>query len=98
MTSDVNLDVHVATTAMTAAVMTAAVMTAAATLCQRHVHNNAFQPHVSWTTSTTRYMYTNARYISDAATISRKTREHTVLQPHFYTEASKETDDAQSEN
>ena len=92
MTSDVNPDVHVATTAMTA--VTAAVMA----LQRRHVHNNAFQPGASWTTSTTMHPYTNAPCISDAATISRKTREHTVLQPHFYTEASKETDDVQSEN
>ena len=88
MTSDVNLDGRAMTTATTAAV----------TLQRRHVHNNAFQPHVSWTTSTTMHPYTNARCISDAATISRKTREHTVQQPHSYTAASKETDDAQSGN
>ena len=85
MTSDVNLDGR-------------AVTTEAVTLQRRHVHNNAFQPHVSWTTSTTMHSYTNAPCILDAATISRKTREHTVLQPHFYTAASKETDDVQSEN
>ena len=91
MTSDVNPDGR--ETAMTAMPATAVM-----TLRRRHVHNNAFQPDVSWTTSTTMHPYTNAQYISNEATISRKTREHTVLQPHFYTAASKETDDAQSEN
>jgi hypothetical protein len=43
-------------------------------------------------------MYMNAQCILDAAPISRKMREHTVQQPHSYTAASKETDDAQSEN
>ena len=92
MTSDVNPDGRAVTTAMTA--MTAAVMA----LQRRHVHNNAFQLHASWTTSTTMHVYTNAPCISDEATIYRKTREHTVQQPHSYTAASTETDDAQSGN
>ena len=45
---------------------------------QFHFHNSVFQPGSSWITSNATHPYTNARYISTRARVSRKMREYTV--------------------